>query len=576
MERLTKMQIAEQEKVRRELSESNLPRTEQDILTEELMLPSRDGVKLRTILYRPAEQRAFPTVVVRTSYPQEDHIYRAMAEEYCRAGFAYVYQYCRGVGGSEGTWEPNVHERVDGKSFIDWICEQDWVRNVGYLGNSYLALTGWCIADIVPEKVKTMYLTHYGTQRHTSAFMDGMFRHDILTAWTLRCAGKPIAADFYESCRYRPHKQVDTDLWGVSLDWYRDWICASDRTDPYWKHGFWNMLQNIPGRVKIPLFIGEGWFDHHLGSALETYQLLSEKSKKHSVFCIGGWDHRSNLCTAYHPNANARNTNRKNALEWFYRILVQGDIPNGRVEAYVIGSDTWISRDYKDNVTRKTDILYFSSKTGYQGAYQINETRQEEEIGLPYTYDPADPVFSNGAESLLFELDKIGSLIQPKALYRDDVISFISEPFQEEKTLFGRIRVHLNVSTDVDDTAFTVKVMEVTPEDNAYNIRTGITSLAYRNQSDTRLPYTPQEKVQIVIDTWDIAWTIHQGCRIRVDISSSDFPQYAIHPNFAGKWEEQTQERIAHQVIFTGGEQASYLELPIIEGFIRHSVASSR
>ena len=99
MESLTKIQIAEQEKVHKEFLESNLPRMDWDILVEEIMLPSWDGVKLRTILYRPVEKTVFPTVVVRTSYPQEDHIYRATAEEYCKAGFAYIYQYCRGVGG---------------------------------------------------------------------------------------------------------------------------------------------------------------------------------------------------------------------------------------------------------------------------------------------------------------------------------------------------------------------------------------------------------------------------------------------------------------------------------------------
>ena len=565
MESLTKIQIAEQEKVHKEFLESNLPRMDWDILVEEIMLPSWDGVKLRTILYRPVEKNVFPTVVVRTSYPQEDHIYRATAEEYCKAGFAYIYQYCRGVGGSEGVWEPNVNERADGKSFIDWVCGQNWVGNVGYLGNSYLALTVWCIADIVPEKVKTMYLTHYGTQRHTSAFMDGMFRHDVLTAWTMRCAGQPIFASFYESCKYRPHKQVDTDLWGVSLDWYRDWICASDRTDSYWRHGFWNMLRDVPGRVKIPLFIGEGWFDHHLGSAIETYQLLSEESKKHSVFCIGGWDHRSNLCTAYHPNINARNTNRKNALEWFYQILVQENIPDGRIDSYVVGSDTWISHNYRDTISRKSKILYFSKEVGYQGAYRLSKKRQDEMLEFSYIYDPADPVISHGAESLLFETDKIGSLLQPQPNYRGDVISFESDVFDVDTTIFGRPQVHLSVSTDVDDTAFSVKIMEVSPDGKAYNIRTGITSLAYRNQSDVRLSYTPKDKVQIVIDTWDIAWTIHQGCRIRVDISSSDFPQYAIHSNFAGKWEEQTRERIAHQIIYVGGSQSSYLELPVLE-----------
>ena len=166
---------------------------------------------------------------------------------------------------------------------------------MGYWGCSYLALTGWLIADILPEKVKTMYLTHYGTFRHVSAYKDGLFRHDVLTAWAMENAGYPVTADYLESCRFRPHAEVDERLWGKKLEWYRKWVTSTDASDEYWNTGVWGLLKEIPSRVKVPVYMGEGWYDHHLGSAIETYRSLSEEAKKKSKFVIGAWDHNFNV-----------------------------------------------------------------------------------------------------------------------------------------------------------------------------------------------------------------------------------------------------------------------------------------
>ena len=146
------------------------------------------------------------------------------------------------------------------------------------------------MADAVPEKVKTMYLGVYGCDRHTSAYKDGLFRQDILTAWAMGNAGVPVEAPLLESCAYRPQTEVDEKVWGVHLDWYRDWITNTDRDSAYWSDGFWKELKEIPGKVKIPVFIREGWYDHHLGSAIVTYESLSEEAKKHSVIQIGIMD----------------------------------------------------------------------------------------------------------------------------------------------------------------------------------------------------------------------------------------------------------------------------------------------
>lgn len=109
---------------------------------EELRIPMSDGVLLRTVVQKPQGEGPFPTIIMRSCYPSNEGQYRLHAREYCSRGFAFVYQFCRGTGGSDGEWVPNVHEREDGKVTLDWLDEQAWVESIGYFGCSYLALTG--------------------------------------------------------------------------------------------------------------------------------------------------------------------------------------------------------------------------------------------------------------------------------------------------------------------------------------------------------------------------------------------------------------------------------------------------
>ena len=196
-----------------------------------------DGTRLYMMIYKPETCGSFPVLVQRSAYPGQIENYRIYGEDLARRGYGYVLQICRSMGKSEGVWEPNVNERKDGLELLDWLNEQEWVENIGYFGASYLALTGWAIADAVPEKVKGMMLTVYGTDRFNSAYEKRMFRHDVLTGWSMGNAGHPVLADYLESCRFRPHAKVDEELWGGRLSWYQDWIHAVKRSDRYWQQG---------------------------------------------------------------------------------------------------------------------------------------------------------------------------------------------------------------------------------------------------------------------------------------------------------------------------------------------------
>lgn len=532
---------------------------------EEIQLTMTDGTQLRTVIRKPEGTGPFPTIIMRSCYPSNEGEYLLHAQEYCARGFAFVYQFCRGVGGSGGRWEPNIHERSDGKDTLEWLAAQDWVECIGYFGCSYLALTGWAVADIVPKKVKTLYLTHYGTDRYTSAYSSGCFRQDVLTSWAMENAGVPVKANFLESAAFMPQIQVDEALWGCRLDWYREIITHTDRNDPYWTEGFWGDLAQIPGRITVPVYLGGSWYDHHLGSLLRTWQSLSEESKRFSTLRLGAWNHDFQPCTPGVPMQHLENSDTASAFSWFRSILQEKETPTTRILSYLVGKDCWTKHSAYPFCVVEEKAFVLSPNKELVPADGVDFRGKT--YSWSYRYDPANPVRSHGGEALLWSWDDIGSLEQPPCDWREDVLSFVSHPLEQEMSVLGSIEVELYVSSDVQDTAFTAKLMEVRPDGKAYHIRSGIATLAYRDGSDMpRGTYTPGQTVKVAIKFWDVGWHFAQGCRLRLDISSSDFPQYSVHSNYPGVWSVQTERKTALQTLWCGWEYPSKIILPITEG----------
>lgn len=520
---------------------------------EELYLPMADGVRLYTRVYKPAEMTVFPVLIQRSCYPDQMPIYEVYAEELVKRGYGYVLQICRGTGQSEGSWEPNVHERADGLATLQWLNDQPWAESIGYFGASYLALTGWAVADAVPEKVKGMMLTVYGTDRFKSAYEKGMFRHDVLTGWSMANAGHPVDADYLESCRYRPHAKVDEALWGGRLDWYQDWIHATRRSDAYWQSGWWKQLYDIPARTKVPVYIVDSWYDHHFGSAMNTYQSLADSTKAHSWLDIGCWNHMSEPCIEWGEQHHLENGDVKRILEWFDLLLKQKRQPDARIRTYVMREDRWQELPAWPAPVQSVYTMYPEADGGLSLAPGVPGT-------VCFDYDPQNPCPTHGAESVLTTITEAGSLLQPEPGYRPDVRSFVSAPVTGKLSICGEIRVRLQVSTSAEDTAFTAKLCEVFPDGRAYNIRTGITTIAADLPEGEH--YVPGSMAEVCISMWDIVWTVQPGSRLRLDISSSDFPQYCAHSNYAGIWSEQDKVRTAHQKISVGVKQTC-LELPL-------------
>ena len=546
------------------LDEIPLPVTDQPGNQEEYFIPSSDGVRLETWLYFPLHSEGpVSTIAVRSCYPNQEELLIKKAEAFNRRGFGFAIQWCRGTHRSEGDWVPNVHEREDGLAFMDFLQQDARVLNVGYWGDSYLAMTGWCMADAVPSKVKAMCLNVYGCFRHVSAYQDGLFRQDILTSWAMENAGKMVNADYLESAAFRPQIEVDEKMWGIRLDWYRDWITHTDADDPYWEEGFWGMMKETPSKIRIPLYIREGWYDHHLGSALCSWNALAEKTKAMSILEIGPWNHYSNVCIEHQTTKSLRNNSISGPALWFDGILRKGMEPAEEIRLYEVGGDTFEKYQEYPVPVKESRVFYLRAGSDPIN-HKLTSAEGAEQSSVSYVYDPNDPVISHGAESTLHSIQENGSLLQAEVNARGDVISFVSDSLQESLHVNGQISVHLFVSSDARDTAFTAKLMEVFEDGSAYNVRGTITTLAYRNGASRRGTYRPGEIVRITLNMWDIDWLFQKGSRLRLDISSSDFPQYAVHTNHEGIWSLQKDTIIAHQTIYTGGDTPSDVILPLV------------
>jgi putative CocE/NonD family hydrolase len=539
----------------------------EDVL--ETLVPMDDGTGLYTKIFFPRGSGPWPLTFQRSCYevqiPQLDWMARQMALR----GYASGYQMCRGTGASEGTWEPFVNERRDGADTLTWLCRQERINSIGLYGLSYLGFTQWMVADILPAKVKTMVISQAGVDRYHANYSNGMFRHDVYTAWAMMNAGRPVDPAVYPGCcLHRPQITVDEDLWKVRLDWYRDWISHTDSSDPYWNTGAWKDLKEAAAGIKVPLCMVGGWYDHHLEGMFYAYDRLSPGIRAKSRFVIGPWNHGLGNCVDPYPLPDSENAGPEafcESFRWLDGILKGYPLPNTGLEAYIIGEGRW--QNYPQWPPEGRGLNYFLAP-GEGGLGSLREAAGAAGK-TEYVYDPARrPVEAVGAESMLASPpERRGSRLQPPPAYREDVLSFISEPVLENIKLCGKSRVRLFVSTDVEDTAFAVKLMELFPNGESYNIRSGISSIAYRNNAPKRLGCQRGEIVELNIEFWPITWTIHKGSRLRLDIMSTLFPEFHVHPNTAEPWALARETRKARQIIHSGGPNPSVLCLTIRQDF---------
>ncbi|MBJ6364298.1 CocE/NonD family hydrolase [Paenibacillus sp. GCM10012307] len=560
-----------------ELSGKELPKA-RSVIGErrDIQVQMQDGVRLMTHLWLPEGDGTWPVILVRNPYVDGDFVPDPEMVLFAEYGYAVVIQECRGRGSSEGVWEPFVNERQDGLDTLDWIIASPWCDgNIGLLGGSYLSFNQWTLADSLPSQVKTLYLSVLGTEMHRFMYMDGMFRPDILTGWAVTNSSVDLDGRNHKELedqarKFRPPIDMDESLLGKRLDWYRSLLQNPGAADSLWQEGLWERLSSMASRISVPVCMVGGWFDIAIDSMFTAYNKLRPEVRERSRFIIGPWVHSlAPHGDRFFPNGSVQGGNggTREILAWFDHMLKQLPYEDklGIIKAYVIGEDSW--KEWAAWPPRQLIETYY-----LHGANGLSTQADEQEHSASYLYDPLDPVTTVGGSGLLSEFEnapgqpRTACVLQPEPGYRHDVLTFISDETDSELRIVGAIEAVLQISSSAEDTAFTVKISEVMPGGATYNIGDGITSLAYRNGSTSALSYVPGSQAEVKLELWPTAWTIQKGSRIRLDISSSNFPAYHVHPNLPGNWAEHAEVTTASQTVYWGGAHTALIRLPLMDG----------
>jgi putative CocE/NonD family hydrolase len=540
--------------------------------TQEERIVMQDGVKLFATVMLPKGEGPFPAILVRNPYAKFATIIRdSLCGRFVRYGYACVLQDVRGQGESEGEWSPMVNEVGDGRETINWLVGQAFQDgNIAMVGPSYLASVQYAVAASgLPEEVKTLIPAVYTTDLSDVLYSNGMFRHETFTAWAsmMRGANSDIddaGGDYQKAIKYLPHNKVDTDVFGVPMPWYQDMIDVERAQKSLFSSPDALLIAEVPERIEVPILMVSGWYDVFFGGQMADWERLATRSN--SRFILGPWTHMGDSGEAFEiENAEGGLFQWKEMLPWLEHHLKGKPLekPPG-LYAFTMGENEWhYYKEWPGPIAKQTFSLNkLLDSTDCDGG----ELALEEGLSEPvsYQYDPLDPVPTKGGAGMLafilpgFEGASPANVLQDGLCDRQDVLTFVTSPLESPMLIAGQISVNLEVSSSAPDTAFTAKLIEVFLDGSAVNIRDNITSLAYRDGGFSPREYTSGESITLKIDMWPIEWRVSKGSRIRLDISSSDFPKFHAHRNRAGPWAEQNGVDVATQTLFGGT-----LELPV-------------
>ena len=538
-----------------------------------------DGIELHTAISLPAGDGPWPTVLLRNPYAEFGSILQdQVCGRFIRYGYGCVLQQVRGRGESGGEWDPLENEMDDGRDTLAWLVKQGFQDgNIALVGPSYLAAVQWAAAASgLPPEVKTLVPAVFTTDNRPVMFQDGMFRHEVFSAWAVamqdnetsfREAGKQYQAFI----RHRPHIEADTAVLGRELPWYRRMVSGAAASASQWDSDLYRSVREVPPRLNVPILSVAGWYDVFTGPQIDDWNKLASQSRSRLI--IGPWDHLAGTSKDLEtPNAEGGLFQWSDMLDWLNHHLRGEELqtPPG-VSAYVMQENRWIHRPVWPPATdsRRLFLSKLRAANDCEGGRLLDEPDPAPE-SVRFEYDPADPVPTRGGSGLLafalpfFDGEPPGNVWQDGLCERPDVLTFQTEPLTEDWHIAGRVEVGLRVATSAEDSSFTAKLVEVLPDGRAINIRDSISRLSYRNRAAEPMEYQPGERVFVSMKLWPIEWVVRKGSRLRLDVSSSDFPKYHVHPNIAGPWAEVSETTVAEQTLYGGRGTPSFVEVPLV------------
>ncbi|MEH6822030.1 MAG: CocE/NonD family hydrolase [Dietzia psychralcaliphila] len=571
---------------------------------QNVAIKTRDGVALMADVWRPTEGQA-PTLLIRTPYDRRAALHYGAPNtpipavmQLVNAGYAVVFQDVRGTNESGGNFEPKVNEISDGEDTIAWVRSQAWSDGtVGTYGSSYLGMVQWALAIGETPGLRAINPSVAAADWYSNLWYSqgGAMSLSLNTFWNalmyaadekrnLALGASQDTTKMLELAGYLPDglplndatPLADLPVHGTGR-WFDDWIAHPDY-DEYWHNQDWSGSEFM-SKVTVPVLSIGGWYDLKINGTIEGFIGVrtgggSADARDKSRMIIGPWSHNdfSGRFTDRHFGPTAVVDLAAEQIAFFDEHLrgIRPEQPAPRVRIFVMGIDEWRDEiDWPLPDTQYTD--YFLNSAGSaatrHGDGSLQPSTPADSASDEYVHDPRNPVPTAGGALLPDVPGLIGPVDQSVVDERDDILCYTTPIFSQPVEVTGKVELKVFVSSSAADTDITAKLVDVYPDGRAINLCDGILRLRYREDLSNPTPLTPGEVYEVTVKLGNTSNVFLPGHRLRLDISSSNFPRFDRNTNTGGfiSGESIDDAVVATNRILHGPEHPSRLILPIID-----------
>jgi len=537
-----------------------------------IAVPMRDGVRLSANIFRPEELGRYPTILLRTPYGKGHSI--ARYQDFVEHGYAVMIEDVRGRYASEGVFRPLEQEPADGDDTLNWIARQSWSNGrVGMMGGSYLGIVQWKVAALNNPHLKAIFPAASGDDDYRDRFYStgGAMKLGQRLLWmseNLRAPG--FHPDPGKFTLHLPLRTADVAATGQTSDMYQEAV-AHPAYDSFWKS---ISARELLDKIRVPVFSVGGWFDNFVESDLEAYASLRKNSGVDRIL-IGPWPHNmSSKFDGVDFGPDALVALHGIQLQWFDQFLKNKDVPllsKPPVRFFVMGVNRW--RDAQEWPPRTQPMRFYLASRGHantlsgDGKLDLRELGPQSARRAPdqFVFDPQNPVpTTGGAICCNPKVFPWGPMDQRTVEQRRDVLVYTTAPLKKDVEVIGPVQVVLYAATSARDTDFTAKLVDVFPDGRAQSLTDGILRLRYRKSLEKAELAAPGEICKLTIDAGVTGNVFQKGHRIRMEISSSNFPRFDRNPNTGRPIADETELRKASQTIYHDARRPSQVVLPVV------------
>lgn len=551
----------------------------------------RDGTILYADVYLPAEPGEYPTIVSRTPYGVQRPGSHERFIKFAQNGYAAVFMDIRGRYESEGEWEPFRDEAVDGYDSIEWAADQPWSNgDVAMQGGSYLGHNQWATASQAPPSLVAIFPAVASTNLYANWItMGGAYRLAFNYGWgVVRMPNRIMLPQFWHTESYTPEelkyenilmelplREMDLHSAGYEVNHWRDWVDNEGLND------YWQEIndENRFDQMRVPSYSFGGWFDIFVMGTINGYigmrnEGATRAAREGARLRIGPWGHGASQQVGdfdFTPDAYVDQFEEELR---FYDYHLKG-IENGvdeekPVQLFYMGVNRWRGEDDYPIPGTEYRNLYLSSEEGansVRGDGALSFDRPSQSGTDHYRYDPDNPVPTLGGNSCCGVPTVAGPRDQRPLERREDLLVYTSDFLTEEVTIAGPVRMILHAATDGRDTDWMVKLVDVHPDGTAFPVAEGMLRAKFHEGLEEINLLTPNQVYEFDIEMTGTANVFKPGHRIRVTVTSSNFPQFDRNLNTGAPLGSSSEVRVANQTIHHGGSRPSHIVLPIVPGF---------